>query len=160
VLRQFTDRLADEGDRAIRSAAILAARGWPTTTNGTDRRSADTTTSTERAALEPGPWDDVDNRLARQLRLLFATVMQTHATFDLVATHVCTDSDCDICADIVPGGTGRCAVDGCDHTCNPRKNPNDRLRAGFCPRHHKRWLRLGRPDRGRYIRFTETEDAA
>jgi hypothetical protein len=153
-LRQLADRLDDEGDRAIRQAPILAARGWPTSVNGSEGgRSSDPTSSTERAALKPGPFDDIDNRIARQLCYLWAGILHLHASLDTVMAHA---SD----HDPVPPGTGPCAVDGCHHICQPRKNPNDRLRAGYCPKHHKRWLRLGRPDRSWYERFTETEDVA
>ncbi len=160
-LRQLADRLDDEGDHAIRRAPILAARGWPTNLNGTDGGpSSDATSSTERAALNPGPYDDIDNRLHRQLNLCGLTVRLIHSSLDTLQVHKCKDTDCMICADTFPGGTGPCPVELCDHVCNPRKKPDDRLRAGYCPRHYRRWLRQGRPDRGWYEHTTETEDIA
>jgi len=153
-LRQVADRLDDQGNRAIRQAIVLAARGWPATTNGIDGgRTADPTSSTERAALNPGPYDDIDNRLARQLQAAWHCCLELHASIDMILAHANDD-------DPIPPGTGICAVEGCDHVCNPRKKPDDRLRSGYCPKHYKRWVRLGRPERGSYIRFTETEDIA
>jgi hypothetical protein len=153
-LRQLADRLDDEGDRALYRAPILAARGWPASTNGTDGgRTADPTSSTERAALNPGPFDGIDYRMRAQMSNLWAGIVFLHATLDTVMTHASDD-------DPIPAGTGPCQVVGCEHVCNPRKNPNDRLKAGYCPKHWRRWLRQGRPERGWFERYTETEDVA
>jgi hypothetical protein len=153
-LRQLADRLDDEGDKAVRRAAVLAARGWPVSVNGSEGgRSSDPTSSTERAALNPGPFDGIDYRMRTQLSNLGVSVILLHASLDLVMAHASDD-------DPIPAGTGSCQVVGCDHICNPRKNPNDRLKAGYCPKHWRRWLRQGRPDRGWFERYTETEDVA
>jgi len=154
LMRKLADRMDDQGDKVVRRAPILAARGWPTSTNGAEGgRSSDATSSTERSALNPGPFDGVDERLRNQLRVAFWVSMEIHASFDLIMAHASDD-------DPVPAGTGPCQVVGCDHVCNPRKNPNDRLRSGYCRRHYNRWIRLGRPDRGLFERFTEAEDVA
>jgi hypothetical protein len=153
-LHQLAYRLEDQGDKAIRRAVILAARGWPVSTNGTDGgRSSDPTSSTERAALNPGPFDGIDYRMRTQMSNLMASIVFLHGTLDVVMAHASDD-------DPVPSGTGPCQVIACDHVCNPRKNPNDRIKAGYCPKHWRRWLRQGRPDRGWFERYTETEDVA
>jgi hypothetical protein len=153
-LRQLADRLDDEGERAMRRAPILAARGWPVSVNGSEGgRSSDPTSSTERAALNPGPFDGIDYRMRTQLSNLAVSIVLLHASLDTVLTHASDD-------DPIPAGTGPCRVERCDHICNPRKNPNDRLKAGYCPKHWRRWLRMGRPDRGWFERYIETEDVA
>lgn len=43
-----------------------------------------------------------------------------------------TSEPCRICG-LTPSGLGE-----------------DRLKSGYCPRHHQRWIRAGRPDRGRF----------
>jgi hypothetical protein len=98
-------------------------------------------------------FDDIDGRLREHMRLCWYMAVKIHANLDVIMSHAPDDDE-------IPPGTGPCAVEGCDHVCNPRKKADDRLRAGFCPRHYKRWCRLGKPDRGWFIRYTETEDVA
>jgi len=149
-LRQVADQLDDTGDKAIRIANLLAARGWPTSTTGTDGgRSSDHTSSTERAVINPGPYDDIDGRLARQLRLLWATTVHIQGTLvDILAQ--ASDED------PVPPGTGTCLR--CQKFVRPdSRRPHNRIQAAFCPACYRRWVRLGRPERSTYIR-TDNED--
>jgi hypothetical protein len=151
-LRQLADRLDDEGERAMRRAPILAARGWPVSVNGSEGgRSSDPTSSTERAALNPGPFDGIDYRMRTQLSNLAVSVVLLHASLDTVLTHASDD-------DPVPVGTGRCLR--CDRFCRPdARNPHNRIRAGFCPACDTGWRRAGKPDRGTFIRSYIAEAA-
>lgn len=154
VLRQLADRLADEGERAVCRAYEIAARGYPSSTNGSEGgRSSDPTSSTERAALNPSMFDDIDGRLKEHLRVCGWAARKVHDNLNVIMSHAPDD-------DPVPPGAGKCPVAGCGHNCNPRKKPDDRLRAGYCPKHYRRWCRLGRPDRGMFERYIETEDVA
>ena len=156
ILRPLADRLDDEGDKAVRRAPILAARGYPASTNGSEGgRSSDPTSSTERAALNPDPrFDDIDGRLREHMRLCGAMAVMVHANLDVIMSQG-TDED------YIRPGTGACQVEGCDHICNPEKNQNDRLKLGrFCPRCYKRWDRWGRPDKDWFERHGMTEDVA
>jgi hypothetical protein len=152
-LRQVADQLDDTGTQAIRIASLLAARGWPASTTGTDGgRNSDCTSSTERAALKPGPYDDIDGRLARQLRLLWATSVQLQETFITVLSQASTD-------DALPLGTGTCLR--CDKFVRPdAKRPHNRIQAGYCPACYRKWWRLGKPDRSTFIRTSDEETAA
>lgn len=153
-LHGVADRIADHGDTTIDQAAVLAARGWPTSTLGSGGgRSADETTSTERAALDPGPYDGLDDRLALVLRRLWDDAIRADETIDHVLSHASDD-------DPVPPGTGPCKLPTCEHLCQPRRNPDDRIKAGYCPTHYRRWLRLGKPDTMTYVRILEQEQAA
>lgn len=144
-LRRVADLIEGMGPRATAQAAMLSAVGWPPGTMGVDgSRSADQTSSTERAALTPHPFDRVDVELSQQLRLMWLTGVQLQGTISRIMAHATTE-------DMVLAGTGECLVRGCGHFCNPRKKGEDRLRAGFCPAHYRAWLRQGRPDRGRFI---------
>jgi len=83
-------------------------------------------------------WAGIDEHLARAERLLWSTaslVERYHA--QLMA---CAPDD-----DPIPAGTGPCVLKLCEHFCNPRKNPNDRLKRGLCPTHYKLWQRSGNP---------------
>ncbi|MGH8950187.1 MAG: hypothetical protein ACRDX9_02070 [Acidimicrobiia bacterium] len=149
-LRQLADRLDDQGDRAIRQAAVLAARGWPKSVVG-DGRGGTTASSTEHAATHPGPYDDIDNRFARQLRLLWVTILHTHATLDTIMSQASDD-------DPVPPGTGRCLR--CDKFVRPDgKRPHNRIQAGYCPACYRKWVRLGRPDRSTFARNNQQDVA-
>jgi hypothetical protein len=152
-LRQLADQLDDTGPRAIRMAHLLAARGWPTTTTGTNgSRSSDQTSSTERAATNPGPYDDIDNRLARQLDLLDSAARLTFTTINTILTQASDD-------DPVPAGTGTCLR--CDKLVRPTaKRPHNRIQAGYCPACYRRWVRLGRPDRSTFCRTPDEQDVA
>jgi hypothetical protein len=152
-LRQLADQLDDTGPRAIRMAHLLAARGWPHSTTGTDgSRNSDQTSSTERSALQPGPFNDIDNRLTRQLHLLDSAARLTFATLNTILT-------CAVDDDPVPAGTGTCLR--CDKLVRPdNKRPHNRIRSGLCPACWKRWIRAGRPDRSIFIRTTNEQDVA
>jgi hypothetical protein len=153
-LRQLADQLDDAGPRAIRQAALLAARGWPvsTTGNGDGSRSSDETSSTERSAINPGPFDDIDKRLARQLVLLDSAARLTFGTINTVLSQAEDD-------DPVPAGTGSCLR--CDKFVRPDgRRPNNRIQSGFCPACYRRWARAGRPDRSTFIRTPSEQDVA
>ena len=152
-LRQVADRLDDQGNRAIRQATVLAARGWPATTTGCDgSRSSDPTTSTERAALNPGPYDDIDNRLARQLLLAWHVCLELHASIDMILAHANDD-------DPIPPGTGHCLR--CERFCRPDDHkPHNRIVSAFCPACYHKWWRLGKPERSTFIRTPDEESAA
>jgi hypothetical protein len=152
-LNQTADRLADEGERAVRRAPVLAARGYPPSTNGSEGgRSSNPTSSTERAALNPDPkFDDIDGRLREHMRLCWYMAVKIHANLDVIMAHASDD-------DPVPVGTGRCVR--CDKFCRPDdKHPHNRIRAGFCPACDTGWRRAGKPDRGTYIRSYIAEAA-
>jgi hypothetical protein len=151
-LRQLADRLDDQGERAMVRAVVLAARGWPVSTNGTDGgRSSDPTSSTERAALNPGPFDGIDYRMRTQMSTLWTGIIFLHGSLDVVMAHAPDD-------DPVPVGTGRCLR--CDKFCRPdNKQPHNRIRAGFCPACDTAWRRAGKPERGWFIRSYVDEAA-
>lgn len=155
ILRQLVDRLDDQGDKAVRRAFELAARGYPASTNGNEGgRSSDSTSSTERAALNPSRFDDIDGRLSAHLRMCAYFAKLTHDNLNVIMSQ---GSD----EDYVRPGTGKCQVEGCEHICNPEKNQHDRLKLGrFCPRCYKRWDRWGRPDKDWFERHGTTEDVA
>lgn len=152
-LRQLADRLDDEGDKAVRRAPVLAARGYPASTNGSEGgRSSDPTSSTERAALNPGMFDDIDGRLREHMRLCWYMAVKIHANLDVIMSHAPDD-------DPVPVGTGRCLR--CEKFCRPDdKRPHNRIRAGFCPACDTAWRRAGKPDRGIFIRSYLDEAAS
>jgi hypothetical protein len=151
-LRQLADQLDDQGPRAIRMAHLLEARGWPNSTNGNGSRSSDQTSSTERAAINPGPFDDIAGRLTRQLNLLDSAARLTFATINTILT--CAADD-----DPLPAGTGTCLR--CDKFVRPdNKRPHNRIKAGLCPSCHLKWWRLGKPNRSWFIRTTDEEPAA
>jgi hypothetical protein len=90
-------------------------------------------------------WNGVDGELDRYLALLTHTASHVASLLTRLLAHASDD-------DPIPAGTGPCALRTCEHFCNPRRNPDDRLRRGLCPADYKRWARLGRPD----IRTLET----
>jgi len=157
-LEALAKQLRVNGDQAKLWATVLAARGYPSATLGNGARSSDTTTTVERAVglsgdtgpLTPpdGPWNGVDGDLARYLRLLWLTASQVDVLMVRLLAHASDD-------DPIPPGTGPCTYKGCEHFCNPRKNPNDRIKRGYCPAHFLRWWRLGQPDR---TQFEQTGD--
>jgi len=139
-LRQLADRLDDQGNRAIRQAQILAARGWPSSTNGTDGgRSSDPTTSTERAALNPGPYDDIDNRLAQQLSLAWHCCLELHASIDMILAHANDD-------DPISPLVGVC--DRCGLICKGSGSSNRLHGSGLCHACNEAWRRWQRKNQG------------
>lgn len=146
-LRRLADILDDEGDKATRRAAVLAARGYPTSTAGGGRNGTADCSSTERAAglagddgpLTPPPYTGIDERLAKQLRVVWGSARGAEDTIHLINSKAADD-------DPIPVGTGMCIR--CDRFCRPsKKDPNDRLRLQLCPadyRAFKRWQQ-GRP---------------
>lgn len=156
VLANHLDTLAKivraDGDRVRNLAAILAARGWPSATLGNGARSSDTTSSTERAALDPDPWIEIDEILARTERVLWVSAVQVSDMYARIMAH---DSD----DDPVPGGTGPCVLKTCEHFCNPRKDPEDRLKRGLCPIHYARWRRADQPEMTLFVQIV-TSDVA
>lgn len=159
-LERTARNLRTNGTQAGRWATLLAARGYPTATIGNGTRTTATATSVERAVGLAGPdgpltppdpqWTDIDAILARLLRLLFWTAVRADTLVDRILAHATTD-------DPIPGGTGPCALRTCEHFCNPRKKPSDRLRRGLCPSHYNRWLEAGQPDLATFARtLTDT----
>ena len=98
--------------------------------HGNDERIPATTT--ELAGLHHDRWHNIDHRYAQLLRLIWTTTLQLEQlTADLLA-HATTD-------DPTPAGLGNC--EACDHFCNPKRNPDDRLKAKLCPACHTDWTR-------------------
>jgi hypothetical protein len=126
-------------------AALLAARGWPAGGSGSGPRSSDATSTTERAAgalsdtrqLAPPVFADVDEHLAKLLRMLWLTGLQLQRTAANVLSHAPDD-------DPVPAGSGPCQR--CPHVCRPDRKEGDRLRSGYCPTCYERWKYLRRLD--------------
>lgn len=142
-LRHLADTLDDEGDRAVLRASVLAARGYPSSTSGSGISTGRSdTSSTERAAglpgndkgLTPPPFAGLDEALAKQLRVLWATALRVAQTIADIHSHASDD-------DPIPAGTGYCKA--CDLFVRPSgKKPGFRLRAGLCPRDYhdcRRW---------------------
>lgn len=128
------------GNRPRVMASLLASRGYPTATLGNGAPSSDPTSSTERAALDPGYWVDIDVNLARAERLLWSTGVLVATYHSQILAQASDD-------DPIPAGTGPCILrEICEHICNPRKRPSDRLRRGLCPSHYNRWIYYGQPD--------------
>lgn len=159
-LRRLAKQLERDGKKAEETASLLAARGWPPGVNGGTSRSADQTTSVERAAgvnqertiPTTDRWADIDHRLAALMRLLWKAGLDIET---IVADLLAHGDD----ADQIPSGTGACQA--CDHLCKPRENPNDRLRAGLCGACYKAWERDGRPPKSDWAhrRSQETGDS-
>jgi hypothetical protein len=128
-------------------AALLAARGWGTSTLGDDgSRSTEGTSTTERAALSDfrDPWQAVDVRLATLLAALTDTARDLDRLVAVILLHA---ED----LDPVPAGTGECQA--CGRFCRPDKTrPGNRLRSGLCPTDYQAWVRAGRPDRNTWVR--------
>lgn len=168
-LRTVADALEDHGTTALRRARELAARGWPAGTLGTGSRSADPTTSVERAlglaasdsdedddevAYRPPDdrWVDADRELARRWRAAFTAIARLH---DYVADLVAHADD----VDPIPAGTGECQA--CSTFCRPTKDhPDFRLKAGLCPRHYKAWRRSDLVKSEWLVRHRKDPDAA
>lgn len=149
-LHQLANRLEDEGDKALWRAETYAARGYPHSTIGADGgRSSSTDTSTERAALTPTLFDDIDTRLVAQMVLAGTVANRIHDILDVVMTHASDD-------DPIKPGTGKCRVEACGHICR-HPDRGDRLQAKYCPACYRRWVRWGRPDKATFERQSGPE---
>lgn len=129
-------------------AERLAAHGWPASTNGDGRGRGELTVVEAAASSEP-QFRDIDLMLARQLRVLWMSARQVEDTVAKIRKH---GSDSEQVA-----GMGHCLR--CSRFCNPKANPSDRLRSGFCPACNQAWARSGKPDRSGFI-STHGNDAA
>jgi hypothetical protein len=112
-------------ERAIKMAAALDSRGWPAATLGDGgSRSTDSTSSTERAGLEPShaphSWT-----MATYLRVIHLATLGLESKVEWLHQHASDRDD-------IPGGTGNC--EACETFCTPTRNPHNRLKAGLCPR--------------------------
>jgi hypothetical protein len=141
LLRDLAGTIEADGKRALVMLELLAARGWPNATLGDGGASngasllvvdADTgpdgervpVTSTEAAALHADRWAGKDTELRKLTRHLAHVALRVDALIHDALAHGTTD-------DPVPAGVGTC--EACDHFCNPKKNPDDRLKGKLCP---------------------------
>jgi hypothetical protein len=127
------------------TVARLAQTGWPTTTTGDGRGGNDIEklNGVESAATEMHPFAGMDTEFARLLRTFWLTARMVEDKVHKIRKH---ESDTEQLA-----GLGDCVA--CGHFCNPRKDPNDRRRNGYCNACRlawTRWLKLNpdglRPD--------------
>lgn len=137
------------------SARLLAARGWPeaTTGDGSGSRGADTTSSTERAVVDPPlpMFTDIDNRLAKSLYLMWQVGLKVQTDARNILAHAEKD-------DALPAGSGECAR--CGRFCRPDQRQGDRIRSGYCGACYRLWLRRGKPERSAFSREGETTEQA
>lgn len=152
-LRALANTLDDHGNHAQELADALASNGYPTATGGNGSRSADETTSVERAAgtnndttRKPTRWDHANTDLARLLDVTNRTARATNRYITDLLAHASDE-------DMLPAGTGFCLC--CDNFIRPdHKHPERRLKAGYCPACHQAWLRWRQthhPDRGQFV---------
>lgn len=138
------------------AAKLLAARGWPATTagDGSGSRGADTTSSTERAVVEPPlpMFAGIDERLAKSLYLMWQVGLRIQTDARNILAHA--DKD-----DVLPAGSGECFR--CGRFCRPDQKQGDRIKAGYCGACYRLWLRRGKPERSTFSREgSTTEEAA
>lgn len=149
------------------AAQLLAARGWPASTmsDGTGSRTADSTSSTERAVglgggdrgplvppLPPLPmFAGIDERLAKHLYLLWQVGLRIQTDARNVLAHA--DKD-----DTLPAGSGECGR--CGRFCRPDQKQGDRIKAGYCGACYRLWLRRGKPERSAFSREGGAEEEA
>lgn len=142
-LRRIASQLEDHGDQALDMARLLAARGYPTGGNGNGSRSSSTSSSTERAALDSGEWDGIDDTILHLRRNLWSTALDLEAAHVKVLAHtpVCDHPKGQRkCANCPPLSVGRGECMACGHHCEGDGH-NDRLRAGLCNNCTQRWRR-------------------
>ena len=108
------------------TAELYAARGFPSSTLGSGSRSADTTSSTERAAVGGlARFVDLDTTLAAQLRTLRYSADELAALVVLLRSHDTMD-------DQLPAGSGSCAA--CGEFVRPDADrPDRRIKSGLGP---------------------------
>lgn len=156
-LEKLTAKLRVHGGRAWELVDLLASSGLSATVIGAGSRSSDQTSSTERAALDGAPaqpsngdqwriniWAETDQRMDKELRLLWRAALAVERTIDQALQHGST-------ADQLPPGTGYCTCGGddpdnnphwCGTFCAPRQNgDSDRLRSGLAPACYRRFIR-------------------
>ena len=121
-LKRIASLIEHRGDQAITTARLLADRGYPTGNSAGGGRSSDTTSSTERAALDGSAWTDVDATVALALRGVWHHATEVEHAFAKVLAHASDD-------DPLPVGRGHCQA--CTHFCKG-DGENDRLRDGLC----------------------------
>ena len=144
--------LRRDAGRAIDAASVLAARGWAAGTLGDGGGRSGATieadgeripvTSVEAAALHHDRWSDVDQRLAKLLRILWATTVQLETTIADVLAHA---DD----ADELPAASGTCQA--CGKVVRSDGRRPEYLRAGLCDACRKHWQRSGIVDRGQWM---------
>lgn len=133
------------GTQALEAARLLAARGYPSSTLGTGARSSSDSTSTERAALDPGPWAGIDDELAHAIRAAWKATLELDSYVARLLAHASDD-------DPIPAGRGHCQA--CEAFCKG-DGENDRLRSGFCHACSMAWARWrGRRPYGARSDFT------
>lgn len=133
-LRDLAKMLDMQGGLALDRASLLASRGYPASVGGNGPRSSDTTSSTERAALNTHPWDGIDERITN----LMTTIQTNGIDLKGLLSNVLAHADDN---DPLPPGTGYCAC-GCEHYCSPRQNGDeDRLKNLLAPSCHRAFLR-------------------
>lgn len=167
-LHALANTLDNNGHHALELADALAARGYPTATGGNGSRSANRTTSVERAvgftgddnednddtplSRKPDRWATANTDLDRILELLARAARSTEAFIDDLFDHASDE-------DWLPAGSGNCIC--CGNFIRPdHKHPNRRLVSGFCPACHQAWLRWRQhhyPDRAAYVRDRRAE---
>lgn len=150
-LEQVASLLRTEGATAVRTAPVLAARGWPAATlgDGTGSKSANDETSVERAHEQPHAFAAADVRLAWLMRTLSEAGLKVQTLVTDLTAHA-TD------VDPTPAGTGDC--ERCGTFCRSTKSrPNNRLRAGLCRSCYGAWDRLMKATRGNPIRPVREE---
>ena len=136
------------GDLALELTALLADRGWPTSTLGTGVAGSSDDTSTERAALDPDRLAHLHARLTHRLRRIWADAVDIQGTLAEALAHA---DD----ADPIPAGRGHCLA--CTRFCVG--DGNDRLRGGWCHACVEAWRRwlarqpVGMGQRSDFVRW-------
>lgn len=127
-------------------AETYAAVGYPSSTIGDGgSRGADGTSSTERAAIIAQMGRSLFADLGTDFRVAIDSLDSRLSVIEQVVSVVLAHGSDE---DPIPSGQGPCYIKPCGHTCNPRKNPEDRRRAGLCPACHQSMLRYQRRNPG------------
>lgn len=150
ALEHLAQQLRTHGDHATHQAQLLAARGWPT---GSDGPTPTTTplTPLEAAALHPHGYTNIDHDLAKAMH---HTWTGTHLTTTLLTRILAHADPTSAGRTIRHTGTGPCLACGRDVP----GTAVDRLRGGWCDACRKAWDRAGRPpDRPAWARLRWTD---